>query len=221
MPDIFISYSRKDAEKAEQLAELLSSAGLSCWIDRQGIDLATNWSGQIVDAIEGCKAFIVLLSLASAKSSHIIKEVSLASEQERNKLEQQVIAPLASQFPTARLEIDPDSTTAPGYYEWVRFGIYARDPQGVEHMLADGGLIGNAAVRNVFDVLYWLVPHQLVSSAIRDLAKAQIEIAGGATSNQALASVPAPSGAGDIAWWGFTVLAFAGLVYYAVRRRQV
>ncbi len=89
------------------------------------------------------------------------------------------------------------------------------------HMLADGGLIGNAAVRNVFDVLYWLVPHQLVSSAIRDLAKAQIEIAGGATSNQALASVPAPSGAGDIAWWGFTVLAFAGLVYYAVRRRQV
>jgi len=89
------------------------------------------------------------------------------------------------------------------------------------HMLADGGLIGNAAVRNVFDVLYWLVPHQLVSSAIRDLAKAQIEIAGGVTSNQALASVPAPSGAGDIAWWGFTVLAFAGLVYYAVRRRQV
>ena len=89
------------------------------------------------------------------------------------------------------------------------------------HMLADGGLIGNAAVRNVFDVLYWLVPHQLVSSAIRDLAKAQIEIAGGATSNQALASVPAPSGAGDIAWWAFTVLAFAGLVYYAVRRRQV
>ena len=89
------------------------------------------------------------------------------------------------------------------------------------HMLADGGLIGNAAVRNVFDVLYWLVPHQLVSSAIRDLARAQIEIAGGATSNQALASVPAPSGAGDIAWWAFTVLAFAGLVYYAVRRRQV
>src|SRR5437868_5279554 len=86
MPDIFISYSRKDAEKAEQLAELLSSAGLSCWIDRQGIDLATNWSGQIVDAIEGCKAFIVLLSLASAKSSHILKEVSLASEQDKKIL---------------------------------------------------------------------------------------------------------------------------------------
>ena len=62
---------------------------------------------------------------------------------------------------------------------------------------------------------------KIIEDVQRDLAKAQIEIAGGATSNQALASVPAPSGAGDIAWWGFTVLAFAGLVYYAVRRRQV
>ena len=45
----------------------------------------------------------------------------------------------ASQVPAARLEIDPNPSTAPGYYEWVRFGIYVRDPQGVEHMLADGG----------------------------------------------------------------------------------
>jgi len=40
------------------------------------------------------------------------------------------------------------------------------------HMLADGGVIGNNVVRDVFDVLYWLVPHQLVSSAVRDLAQA-------------------------------------------------
>jgi ABC-type transport system involved in multi-copper enzyme maturation permease subunit len=89
------------------------------------------------------------------------------------------------------------------------------------HMVADAGVIGNVAVKNVFDVLYWLVPHQLVSSAIRDLAQAEVELSGGVRSNQALASVPAPSGWGDIAWWCFTVLFFAGLVYYAVRRRQV
>jgi hypothetical protein len=65
--------------------------------------------------------------------------IPLAGEQERNRLEQQVIAPLASQVPAARLEIDPNPSTAPGYYEWVRFGIYARDAHGEEHMLADGG----------------------------------------------------------------------------------
>ncbi len=89
------------------------------------------------------------------------------------------------------------------------------------HMLADGGVIGNNVVRDVFDVLYWLVPHQLVSSAVRDLAQAEIQISGGVENNQALATIPSPSGAGDIAWWVFTVLVFAGLVYYAVRRRQV
>jgi len=89
------------------------------------------------------------------------------------------------------------------------------------HMLADGGVIGNNVVRDVFDVLYWLVPHQLVSSAVRDLAQAEIQISGGVENNQALATIPSPSSAGDIAWWVFTVLVFAGLVYYAVRRRQV
>jgi hypothetical protein len=89
------------------------------------------------------------------------------------------------------------------------------------HMVADAGVIGNALVKDVFDVLYWLVPHQLVSSAVADLARAEVELSGGRTNSQALASVPAASGVGDIAWWCFTVLLFAGLVYYAVRRRQV
>jgi hypothetical protein len=65
--------------------------------------------------------------------------IPIAGDRELNKLEQQVIAPLASQVPAARFEIDPDSTTAPGYYEWARFQIYARDPKGVEYMLGDGG----------------------------------------------------------------------------------
>jgi adenylate cyclase len=86
MADIFISYSRKDSEQAEQLAEMLASAGLSCWIDKAGIDLATSWSGEIVDAIDGCKAFVVLLSPSSIESLNVIKEVSLASEQKKKIL---------------------------------------------------------------------------------------------------------------------------------------
>jgi hypothetical protein len=57
MSDIFISYSSKDRSQAEQLSELLRSAGLSVWIDQQGIEVATSWSREIVQAINDCKAF--------------------------------------------------------------------------------------------------------------------------------------------------------------------
>jgi TolB-like protein/Flp pilus assembly protein TadD len=86
MADIFISYSSKDKEKADQLSELLASAGLSVWIDKSGIDVATSWSGEIVQAINECKAFIVLLSPNSLESHNVIKEVSLASEKRKKIL---------------------------------------------------------------------------------------------------------------------------------------
>jgi adenylate cyclase len=86
MADIFISYSSKDRAEAEQLTELLSSAGLSVWIDRQGIDVATSWSGEIVDAIDGCTAVVVLLSPHSVESRNVAREVALASEKNKKIL---------------------------------------------------------------------------------------------------------------------------------------
>jgi len=80
MADVFISYSRKDSDLATQFSEKLTASGISVWIDREGIDLATNWSGEIVDAIEACKAFVVILSAASVESHNVSKEVSIASE---------------------------------------------------------------------------------------------------------------------------------------------
>ncbi len=84
--DIFISYSSKDREKAEQLAELLSSAGLSVWIDKAGIEAATSWSGEITQAITDCKVFVILLSPNSITSHNVSKEVSLASERKKKIL---------------------------------------------------------------------------------------------------------------------------------------
>jgi adenylate cyclase len=86
MPDIFISYSSKDRAQADQLIELLSSAGLSVWIDQSGIEAAASWSESIVDAIDSCKAFIVMLSTASIQSPNVVKEVSLASEKRKKIL---------------------------------------------------------------------------------------------------------------------------------------
>jgi len=81
--DIFISYSSKDREQAEQLEEMLSSAGLSVWIDRVGIDAATRWSEEIVDAIDSCRAFVLILSSSSIESHNVIKELSLLQKSGR------------------------------------------------------------------------------------------------------------------------------------------
>lgn len=86
MADIFISYSSKDREQAEQLTELLSSAGLSVWIDQQGIGAATSWSGEITRAISDCKALVVMLSPSSVESKNVIREVSLAFEKNKKIL---------------------------------------------------------------------------------------------------------------------------------------
>lgn len=88
------------------------------------------------------------------------------------------------------------------------------------HNLVDSGVIGNAFVKLVFNVLYWLVPHELVSSATGDLVRAQVSIQGSRGST-AVAGVPSASGPGDIVWWAFVVCFLCALVYYSVRRRQV
>ena len=84
MSDIFISYSRKDSTQALELAEQLRTAGMEVWIDQHGLELASSWSKDIVDAIEQCKAFILLLSESSLASKNVAKELTIASESGRS-----------------------------------------------------------------------------------------------------------------------------------------
>jgi adenylate cyclase len=86
MADIFISYSSQDKEQAELLTELLASAGLSVWIDKQGIGAATSWSEEIVKALDDCKAFVVMLSLSSIESKNVSRELALAFEKNKKIL---------------------------------------------------------------------------------------------------------------------------------------
>jgi TolB-like protein len=53
---------------------------MSVWIDQRGIEAAKSWSGEIVDAIERCKAFLILLSSHSMESENVAKELSIAFE---------------------------------------------------------------------------------------------------------------------------------------------
>ena len=83
MPDIFISYSRKDSEQALALAEKLRACGMDVWMDQTGIEAATSWGKEIVGAIKECGAFCLLISASSLASRNVIKEVSLASQFKR------------------------------------------------------------------------------------------------------------------------------------------
>ena len=90
-----------------------------------------------------------------------------------------------------------------------------------------GGLGNNAVLKAGLDLLYWLVPHQLISDAPREIAKAELALVaassqgGGPTADQVLSSIPLASSATDIIWWAFGIAVFAALVYMAVRRKQV
>jgi len=90
-----------------------------------------------------------------------------------------------------------------------------------------GALGNNGVLRTGLDILYWVVPHELISDAPREIAKAEFALVaassrgGGPTADQFLSSIPSASGATDIVWWAFGIAIFAALVYLAVRRRQV
>ena len=130
MADIFISYSSKDREKAEQLTELLSSAGLSVWIDQSALEVSTSWSAEIVDAISSCSAFIVLLSPNSIESHNVIKEVSLASEK-RKKI----------------LPLDLEPITLPRELEYQLAGIHRTSMTNIDSIIRALGKLGLEATQ--------------------------------------------------------------------------
>ena len=130
MADIFISYSSKDKEKADQLSELLASAGLSVWIDQSALDVATSWSAEIVDAINSCSAFIVLLSPNSIESHNVIKEVSLASEK-RKKI----------------LPLDLEPITLPRELEYQLAGIHRTSMSNIDSIIRALGKLGLEATQ--------------------------------------------------------------------------
>ncbi len=107
MADIFISYSSKDREQAEQLTELLGSAGLSVWIDRSGIVGAEQWATEIVEGIRACNTFILLLSPNSIQSENVLRELSLASEKRKRVLPvdlEPTVLPSSFEYPLAGLQ---------------------------------------------------------------------------------------------------------------------
>jgi TolB-like protein/tetratricopeptide (TPR) repeat protein len=78
--EVFVSYSRDDESRVFDLAAQLRAAGVSLWIDQGGLDGATQWSEQIVNALESAKVLLLMVTESAVRSDNVAKEVVLVSE---------------------------------------------------------------------------------------------------------------------------------------------
>jgi adenylate cyclase len=105
--DVFISYSREDKDKVLELASKLRAAGVNLWIDQGGIDGATLWGEEIVNALEGAKVMLLAITGSSARSHNVAKEVTLFSERKGHILPvhlEQTTIPAALKYPLAGIQ---------------------------------------------------------------------------------------------------------------------
>jgi hypothetical protein len=81
--DVFISHSSKDKAMADAICAGLEARGIRCWIAPRDVQPGEEWTKAIVDAISGCKTFILVFSDNSNKSTQAIKEVDCAVNHEK------------------------------------------------------------------------------------------------------------------------------------------
>lgn len=76
---VFISYSRKDIEKARTIkAEIEKRTNCQCWMDMEGIESGDQFEDVIIKALNKCKFIVFVLSANSMRSVYAQKEVKYA-----------------------------------------------------------------------------------------------------------------------------------------------
>ena len=81
--DVFISYKSDEEEYAKRVRNVLEQNGISCWMAPDSIPVGSNYMKQIPQAIENCKAMIVLVSEKSQHSTWVKNEFSQAISKEK------------------------------------------------------------------------------------------------------------------------------------------
>jgi len=83
---IFISYSRSDADFATRLAQGLEKAGYEVWFDQADIKTGSRWDDEIVKGLDASQVFLVLLSNSSAASQNVKDEIGYAIDHNKQIL---------------------------------------------------------------------------------------------------------------------------------------
>jgi hypothetical protein len=83
VPDVFISYSRRDKAFVERLNEGLASRGKDAWVDWEDIPASAEWVREIQDGIDASDAFLYVLTPESASSQECARELAHALERRK------------------------------------------------------------------------------------------------------------------------------------------
>lgn len=76
---VFISHSSKDKAVSEEVCSYLEANGISCWIAPRDVTPGKNYGAAIVDAIDECDVFVLILTDESNKSGQVAREVERAA----------------------------------------------------------------------------------------------------------------------------------------------
>ncbi|MFT4564229.1 MAG: pSer/pThr/pTyr-binding forkhead associated (FHA) protein [Gammaproteobacteria bacterium] len=75
---VYICYGRSDEKAARQFCDEFESRGTPCWLSARDVTQKNAWPQCIVEAIDSCKFFVLLLTPEGQNSTEIIPEVSEA-----------------------------------------------------------------------------------------------------------------------------------------------
>lgn len=76
---VFISHSSKDKAIGDEICRFLEANGISCWIAPRDVTPGKNYGAAIVDAIDECAVFVLVLTSESNKSGQVVREVERAA----------------------------------------------------------------------------------------------------------------------------------------------
>ncbi|MBL8163278.1 MAG: TIR domain-containing protein [Anaerolineae bacterium] len=83
MPDIFISYSRRDKSFVETLVARLQKEGRDVWVDWEDIPFASDWWEEICNGIDSAQATVFVISPDSLESKVCGLEVNYSTKNKK------------------------------------------------------------------------------------------------------------------------------------------
>ena len=78
MAHVFVSYSRENKRRIEQILSDLHRAGHTTWYDKRSIQLGEEWRLAIDRGIADSDVVVLALSAPAAKSKYVCEELQIA-----------------------------------------------------------------------------------------------------------------------------------------------